>query len=607
MMTDKPKITISSSPSSTSPTTHDGSEKQAASKSNTITKSTQKSVKGSSASTQEVKSPEVNTSETKTPHTKVPENKLNSASSNSTSIINDTDPNKKADNSQNTSGQNKNNVKSSHQNEANNSTSPQSFATKKPNTKNNPMKTDLNSATPQKKSKLAILALFIAFIAIVGVVALYFWHVQQQLIITSQQSNLTKQLQQIKKESVQGNALAQQKMIETLKTQEKNLAKQFANSAQNMKKETQQNISKLNQMVEKFSQNQPTDWLVHEAEYLVRIASRTLWLEKDTTAAIGLLQDADARITELNDPEILPIRQLIYQDIEALKSVPKLETETTILSLMALAEQVKNLPLVTMSTSEQATNAGEFTLSDNIADWRENLSKTWNNFLETFVVIHSKVGELDPILPAEQRQNLKENLNLKLQIAQWAASKGKPELFATSLNNAQLWVKQYFDLNAPENIAFIESIEALKSKNITIKTDLKLNSLHEIRKILKREKPASLPITPFAAPIQKRIQNQLTDERKSEIKTNFKSLTENNKIEKNTPPNNTTKPELANKQPNNIKNNDKSNVEDNDKTNTKNKNNIIDQEKTPEKQPNKAVEKVIDKALKASEVSEATQ
>jgi len=597
MMTDKPKITISSSPSSTSPTSHGESKKQEASKANTITKSTQskstqKSVKGSSAPTQEVKSPEVNASKTKTPQTKVPENKPNNTSSNSTS------------------DQNKNSIKNTHQHEANRPTSSQSSTTKKPNTNNNPMKPDRNSATPQKKSKLAILALLIAFIAIAGVVALYFWYVQQQLIITNQQSTLTKQLQQIKKESAHGNVLAQQKMIETLKAQEKNLAMQFANSAKNMKNETQQNINKLNQMVEKFSQNQPTDWLVHEAEYLVRIASRTLWLEKDTTAAIGLLQDADARITELNDPEILPIRQLIYQDIAALKSVPKLETETTILSLMALAEQVNNLPLVTMSASEQATNADAFTLSDNIADWRENLSKTWNNFLETFVVIHSKVGELDPILPAEQRQNLKENLNLKLQIAQWAASKGKPELFATSLNNAQLWVKQYFDLNAPENIAFIESVEALKSKNITINTDLKLNSLHEIRKILKREKPASLPITPFVAPIQKKIQNQLTDEPESEIKNNFKRHTENN-VEKKIPSTSksksttkTIKPEITNKQPTIIKNNDQNNVQDSDPTN--HKNNTIDKEKTPEKQQNKTVEKVINEALKASEVSEAT-
>jgi len=350
---------------------------------------------------------------------------------------------------------------------------------------------------PEKKSKvskLAILSLLIALLAVVGVVLLYFWHVQQQNTIISQ-------LQQVKSEATKGNQLAQermqQKMLQTLQDQEENLAMQFSDSANNMKQETQESIEQLNFMVEKFSQNQPTDWLVHEAEYLIRVAARTLWLEKDTTAAIGLLQDADARIAELNDPEILPIRQLIYQDIEALRLMPRLETEQVILSLMALGEQVQSLPLVALTVAQETENADRYTLSEDVSDWRENMAKTWDKFLQTFVVVHSRVGDLEPILPAEQRQHLKENLSLKLQVAQWAASKGNHDLFVKSLNDAELWLTQYFDLNDEKNKVFINSIESVKNKVIVVEDELKLVSLKAIRKALEDKKSTRPPAPPL--------------------------------------------------------------------------------------------------------------
>ena len=360
-------------------------------------------------------------------------------------------------------------------------------------------KSMMKSKSPQTKapeqkaktSKLAILSLLAALIAIVGIVLLYFWHIQQQTEIISQ-------LQQIKLDATKSNQLAQErmqeKMFRTLQAQEKNLAMQFSDSANNMKEATQENIEQLNLMVEKFSQNQPTDWLVHESEYLIRIAARTLWLEKDTAAAVGLLQDADARIAELNDPEILPIRQLIYQDIEALRAIPKLETEQVILSLMALGEQIQSLPLVTLTVPQEAENADRFTLSEDIADWRQNIGKTWDRFMQTFVVVHSRVGDLEPILPVEQRQHLKENLNLKLQIAQWAASKGNHKLFIQSLDDAESWLTQYFDLNDEKNKAFISTIENVKNKVIVIEDDVKLISLQAIRKALANKKSTLPPV-----------------------------------------------------------------------------------------------------------------
>jgi len=332
----------------------------------------------------------------------------------------------------------------------------------------------MKPASSAKISKLAIFSLLIALIAVGGVVAMYYWHMQQQQALEARLNDATnKSTLEIKAQ-----------MAKVLSRQQEALAAQVEESVYAMENNTADRIAQLNQMVEKFSQNQPTDWLVHEAEYLVRVAARTLWLEKDATAAVGLLLDANDRITELNNPEVLPVRQLIHQDIANIKALPILETEEVILALIALGEQVPNLPLVTLSVPQENAETNQFELSEDVSNWRENIQKTWNRFLDTFVVVHSRMGDLEPILPADQRENLKENLSLKLQIAQWAASKGKEALFVKSLNDVQSWLVQYFDMENTKNTAFSETINNLKTKTITIDASSKLASLQAIRNIL---------------------------------------------------------------------------------------------------------------------------
>lgn len=479
MMTDKPTPKKSSR------------SKETKEKANTITKSTQNTADISSQNT---------------PQTKVSVNM-----SDSTKAVTDNVGNHIVSNNKD-SGDKSTELKKSVKN---NTTQKKSTETTKTPSRPQQDKKTMKSASSSKISKISLLSLLIALLAVAGVVVLYFWHMQQQVLLTNQ-------LEQVKSITAENNLLAQNKMVKTFQDQKQNLTMQFTDSVNNMKSETQNSIKQLNEMVEKFSQNQPTDWLVHEAEYLVRIAARTLWLEKDTTAAIGLLQDADARIAELNDPEVLPVRQLIYQDIEALKLVPKLETEEAILSLMALGEQVQSLPLVTMSVPKETANMDRFTLSDDVVDWRENISKTWSRFLETFVVVHSRVGELEPILPIEQRENVKENLSLKLQIAQWAASKGKHDVFVKSLTDAQLWLAQYFEMNDVKNKAFSESLESLKSKIIIIGTEQKLVSLKAIRQILAGRT--------ISKPIQLEVQNAIENSIK-EVKEEVSEAVETLNVE----------------------------------------------------------------------------
>ena len=59
--------------------------------------------------------------------------------------------------------------------------------------------------------------------------------------------------------------------------------------------------------IQELDGRRPTDWLIAEADYLVRMAGRKMWLEKDLRTAIMLLGNADQRLKSLSDPSVLPV------------------------------------------------------------------------------------------------------------------------------------------------------------------------------------------------------------------------------------------------------------------------------------------------------------
>ncbi len=330
----------------------------------------------------------------------------------------------------------------------------------------------------QKLSKTAVLSLIIALAASAGVGGLFYWDTQQQA--------LTKQA--ILQQTQQSLANSEQQVKQLLKQQQATFTAQLTSDIARISKDSQTKISQLEKVVERLSQNQPSDWLLHEAEYLIRIATRTMWLEHDTRSATGLLQDADMRLKELENPDFLPIRQLIRQDIAMLKLIPNLDSEETIMALMAMNQQLKRLPLAMVKIPEDNSKSADFTLSENANDWRSNLAKTWDKFLADFITVRRRNGNVEPIMSPQYQQNLRENLSLKLQLAQWATGEQKQKVYDQTLIEIQQWLNEYFDMSRVENQSFYQDIQQLKNKVISYDYPSSLLSLKAIRKLL-AEKP----------------------------------------------------------------------------------------------------------------------
>tara|TARA_R110001583_G_scaffold7158_7_gene35701 strand:+ start:3496 stop:4881 length:1386 start_codon:yes stop_codon:yes gene_type:complete len=348
-----------------------------------------------------------------------------------------------------------------------------------------------------KVSKLALIAIVIALGSTAGH---YFWQQQQSQLLTLKLS------EQIDNKNTATFNQYQAQMKQALIDQQKTFAKQLQQVTTQVNDSNQAEMAKLNtavsQLERKAKQSRPSDWLLHEAEYLIRIAARTLWLEHDTTAAIGLLKNADSRLADLNDPAFLPVRELVYLDIKSLELMPTLQTDEIVLTLMAMNKQVAMLSLAMVDVGAETDTNHE--LSNDLNDWQANLTKTWEKFLDDFIRVRQRTGLIEPLISPEQQQHLKQNLNLKIQLALWAASERKGDIYQKTLTDIKQWLTEFFDLEDVTNQHFLTSLTTLQTQRVSYDYPSELSSLNAIRTALKNQtvNPVTLPTKPKTPPTE---------------------------------------------------------------------------------------------------------
>jgi uroporphyrin-3 C-methyltransferase len=354
----------------------------------------------------------------------------------------------------------------------------------------------------QKNSKTAVVALIIALLAIASSAGHYYWSEQQKTQYNLQLNELVKRQlvenqQQIAQQLLDNKQRIDQQVSQSKQasTVELNALRKNLEQGDNLTKSHSETLAQLQQQVASLGNNQPGDWLLQEAEYLIRVASRSLWLEKETSAAISLLNDADLRIKQLNDPQFFALRQIIHQDIAKLALLPTLTTDNAILKMMTLAQQTQQLPLIKTYASANNDQEIDVELSENASDWRENLAKTWHSITAKFLTISKKSADSKPLMSPEFRQNLRENLNLKLQTAIWAASKMNQEIYQQALIEINYWLKDYFDMTDIANQNFSDIILKLQNEVISAEYPNRLDSLAAVRQLLSNKNQLVTPST----------------------------------------------------------------------------------------------------------------
>ena len=210
------------------------------------------------------------------------------------------------------------------------------------------------------------------------------------------------------------------------------------------------------------------DWVYAEVEYLVRMANQRVLMEQDANSALQLLQSADEIIRETDGLTAHGLRAALARDIAALKAVNAPDTQGIYLELSALISQVPSLRR-TLPTYEAPTS--QIDQSPDAAGYLARflgLVRLAGNKLAHLVDFRRDEVEIKRILPPKEEYFLRQNLVLKLQIAQMALLEGNRGIFESALGEAQVWVSASFDEENPGTVAMLESITRLSASQVSV-------------------------------------------------------------------------------------------------------------------------------------------
>lgn len=289
-------------------------------------------------------------------------------------------------------------------------------------------------------------------------------------ILSTQQKQLFQLEIQAQRQLINGELDQQQQNVQ-LKIQP-SLDK--INTIENQQQQIKNSLAKLNNLpiqqalltekVTMLANRNPSHWMAAEAGYLVNMAERKLWVEHDPTTALVLLQDADNRIETMNEPNLLPLRKALSQDILAVKGIKISDISSSVIALDKIFNLIPALPLNSKIEPQIAASKQDNTISSSVSDWRTNLSKTWQSLIDDFVTIQHRKADIAALISPKEQWFLIANIQTKLLQAQLALFHNDKVNYQQALTTAEQWITQFYNGDSTE----VKQVKAELSQLMTI-------------------------------------------------------------------------------------------------------------------------------------------
>ena len=214
-----------------------------------------------------------------------------------------------------------------------------------------------------------------------------------------------------------------------------------------------------------------TDWLLAEAEYLLRIANQRLMIEKDIRGAMSALEAADEVLNESDDIGVYPVRQQLAREILALKGLTGVDRTGLYLTLEAAIDSIHQLTdqaLISENAPGFVVNAAQGE-SAGTGEEPGAVVQAWNKVKATLmqVVVVRRMDEpVKPLLSPDQSAYARLNLQLMLEEAEMAVLRGNQPLYERALTKARTTIDDWYNASNPRVTALSETLAELAGKNV---------------------------------------------------------------------------------------------------------------------------------------------
>ncbi len=233
-------------------------------------------------------------------------------------------------------------------------------------------------------------------------------------------------------------------------------------------KQRQQALDERLQDLVKLSRE---DWILAEADYLMRLAQQRLQLGGTGSDAGPLLQAAQRNLLLVHDKGIERVREVLAADIAAVSEARQFDLVGLDKRIAAVAEQAQALvplgdrTLRPSPVAEAATAAPEMTLETLWPLIKYGFARAADK-LQSYIRISDRDSAYQTtVIAGGQRELFRQHLQLLFEQARWALHSGNEALYAQALARSEEWLRQYYAAEEAEQ-AVLKELAELKQQPV---------------------------------------------------------------------------------------------------------------------------------------------
>lgn len=299
-----------------------------------------------------------------------------------------------------------------------------------------------------------------------------FLFVEGQNVFKQQESNVKQELEKA--------ALGESENGVKLNTsiEQQGLLNQKLQQLEVMQKEDHAELDNLNRGYNELLKGR-VNWLVDEVEVTLNVASQQLLLSGNVPAAISVLKSINQRLDRFDQPELIPIKKAVKEDLDDLSAAASnyLDVSSTSVKIDSLEKRVAALPLLVDSTLQPKDIQAAPSAND-VDFW----TRTWDKtvaMLKGMVEIRKLESNDAMLLAPEQIYFIRQNLRLRLLDARLALLQHNSAIYKQNLEDVESTVNSYFDTQAPTTQAWLQDLKELNAQNLQFVSDNALSRSRE--------------------------------------------------------------------------------------------------------------------------------
>ena len=319
----------------------------------------------------------------------------------------------------------------------------------------------------QKISKVGSLALIISLIVASGVGFEFY----QKLNEGKNQNLLVNELSE-------QNKLLQQD-VKILKSAQYDLQQALFTSEQKLTATVAENTAKNEQLI-KAALQQGSSLDPQEVARLQRMAEFKLWAEKDYQGTSAVLKRLASLLNE--QPGTVTVRQAIMDDIQTLDSIKPVAVEAIYMQLGSILNNIDSLNFNTVNLPKEVVTADDNKLSEDVSDWRRNLSNSLDQFLNGFITIrHREGGAIEPLLNEQQKHLVNQRIKLYITQAQDALLSKQASIYVSAITKTKELISEYFKQDDQVTKMLLKSLSNLEKEPLNFNPEVTLKSTQQVK------------------------------------------------------------------------------------------------------------------------------